>query len=88
METGIGSSGATALAESGNHPALAHTHFALAHVLRTIASIGNPAAMWSIERGNAQPRIFVMRGLCAAGVLVASAFAFMPGQLLYSGLCA
>ncbi len=63
-------------------------HFGFIHLFSVLVLYCIPAALLAARNGNIKKHKTNMLGVYIGGILVAGAFTFMPGRLLYSWLIA
>lgn len=61
-------------------------HFGFLHLLSLLVFFNIGMAWWAIRHGNVRRHQRYLTGLYIGGLLIAGAFAFMPGRLLHSWL--
>lgn len=61
-------------------------HFGLIHLLSLNVIYGVPVAYWAARNGNIRQHKMNVMGMYFFGLLVAGAFALMPGRLLHKWL--
>ena len=61
-------------------------HFGFIHLFSLLTFYSVPAAYLAASRGNILAHKMNMIGLYAGGIIIAGAFAFMPGRMLHEFL--
>lgn len=59
-------------------------HFSFIHLLSGWTIVGLPGAVYAIKRGKVAAHRRAMTGMFVGGLLIAGAFTFLPGRLLWT----